>query len=193
MQEHPLYEPDDDSFLMVEVLDTELSSLKKSGVKLSTLNLLDMGSGSGVIGESALKKGLTVVFVDVNPVAIDFMEKRFSKKKNALIVESDLFERVPAKKFDIITFNTPYLPDDEELQDLALHGGPVGYEVTLRFLENVTDYLSENGVLIFLISSLTHPDVVEAQLYKLNLDYKIVGRKKLFFEELLVYRVTHRV
>ncbi|MBN1175363.1 methyltransferase [Candidatus Woesearchaeota archaeon] len=192
INEYPLYEPDDDSFLLVEALETEIQALKKTRVKLSTLNILDMGAGSGVIGESALKKGLNVTFVDVNPVAIDFMNNKFSKKKNALVIQSNLFEKVPVKKFDLITFNTPYLPDDEDFHDLALHGGPSGYEVTLRFLDDVLDYLADNGTLIFLISSLTHPDIVEAQLYKLNLDYKIVGRKKLFFEELLVYRVVRR-
>lgn len=190
MDKHPLYEPDDDSFLVVEALENELKPLSKK--ETSSLNVLDMGSGTGVIGEVALKKGANVVFVDVNPVAIDFLKKKFSKKKNSLVVESDLFEKVPVKKFDLITFNTPYLPDDEEIHDLALHGGPIGYEVTIKFLDSVLDYLSDGGVLIFLISSLTHPDVIEAKLYDLNLDYKIVGRKKLFFEELLVYRVVQR-
>ena len=192
MSQHPIYEPDDDSFLMVEALDAELSSIASSGVSMSGLSLLDMGSGTGVIGETALKKGCSVTFADVNPLAVDFMKKKFLRKKNALVVESDLFKNVPVRRFDLITFNTPYLPDDEDLWDPALHGGPIGYEVTVRFLDDVLDYLSKDGVLIFLISSLTHPDVIEAKLYDLGLEHSIVGRKKLFLEELLVYRVVCR-
>lgn len=193
MQENPVYEADEDSYLLIEALDDELSSLKSSKLKLSSLSLLDMGSGSGVIGEFALKKKIATTFVDINPLSIDYISKKFSNKKLATIIESDLFSNIPNTKFDIITFNTPYLPDDEELIDPALHGGPVGYEVTVKFLDGVKSFLSKDGVLIFLISSLTHPDVVEAKLYKLGLSYKIVKRKKLFFEELLVYRVVFSV
>lgn len=192
MTKNPVYEADEDSYLLIDSLSSELSLIKSSGVKLSSLSLLDMGTGSGVIGEFALKKKISVTFADINPDSISLITNKFSKKKNSTIIESDLFENIPSQKFDLITFNTPYLPEDEDLFDPALHGGPIGYEVTVRFIDSVVDYLSEKGVLIFLISTLTHPDVVEAALYKQKLDFEIVNRKKLFFEELLVYRVTRR-
>lgn len=191
LHKYPVYDPDEDSYLLAGVLKDELNSLKQT-TNLSSLSLLDMGSGSGYLGNIALKKKLSVTFADINPKAIELLTKKFSKNNQATVIETDLFNNIPFQKFDLIVFNTPYLPDDEELIDPSLHGGPKGYEVTMRFLKTIKLYLKKTGVLIFLISTLTHQDVIEAKLYDLSLDFKILAKKKLFFEELLVYRVNFR-
>lgn len=186
---NPIYEPDDDSFLLADALKKELKDLKNKKIDFSNLKLLDMGTGSGYLGEIAVKKRINTTFVDTNPEAIERLNKKFKNKKNTSIIESDLFEKLENEKFDLIIFNTPYLPEDEELFDPALHGGKKGYEVTIKFIKQINNHLIKNGLVLFLISSLTHPDVIEAELYKQNLEFKITSRKKLFFEELLIYRV----
>ena len=54
-------------------------------------------------------------------------------------ITSDLFDKIPKnKKFDIVAFNPPYLPEDkreDKESQLTTTGGKKGNEITLRFLK----------------------------------------------------------
>ena len=84
--------------------------------------LLDMGSGSGILANTALNLGVKrVVASDINKKAL---EKIKLKNPKIVCVYSNLFENIN-EKFNIIVFNTPYLPmdDDESLLDPIWSGG----------------------------------------------------------------------
>jgi methylase of polypeptide subunit release factors len=73
---------------------------------------------------------------------------------------SDLFEGIPRcykEKFDIISFNPPYLPSEniplDRRADLALVGGEEGYEVAKNFLRSSNEYLKVGGKVIILAYS----------------------------------------
>ena len=183
-----IYEPAEDSYLLLDCLRKELEG--EIPVEERNVYLLDMGAGSGIIGFEAAKQGCHVISIDVNPEAISYMET--NKPSDVKIIKSDLFENIEGQKFDIITFNTPYLPDDEEFNDLALHGGKEGYEVTLRFLKEVKHYMYDDSVILMLISTLTKPGIIELYMKSLGYEFSIVGRKKEFMEELLVYKIIKK-
>lgn len=187
-----VYEPAEDSYLLLDCLNKELDDLvEKDGVSIEDRNmfLLDMGSGSGLIGFEAAKKGCHVTCVDVDPDAVSLMEKN-KPSSDVKIILSDFFEEIEGLKFDVLTFNAPYLPNDEEVQDMALHGGKEGYEKTVKFLREARHYMYEDSVILLLISTLTKADLVETQMEALKYKYEVIGRKKEFMEELLVYRIT---
>ena len=183
----PVYEADDDSYLL-------LDAVKEIIANKSSLKVLDMGTGSGVIGLEMARMGHFTTLVDINDNAIAFVKSEILKERlmTAKVVKSNFFENVEENDFDIITFNTPYLPNDEEFHDVALHGGKEGFEETVRFLEQGVSRLNDDGIMVILISTLTQPDVVEKALDDLSCVYEVVARKKEFFEELLVYKITHR-
>lgn len=183
----PVYEPDDDTFLLWEVIEKELDQYAASR-PLASCSLLDMGSGSGYLGIQANNAGVKVTFADINPAACERIKQT---KKDANIIQTDLFENIN-DKFDIIVFNTPYLPneEDEEVHDPSLHGGPVGNEVSLRFLKEVKNYLNDGGVVLLLTSSHANPKELEKLADELDFSWKIVAMKSIFFEVLYVYRFT---
>lgn len=177
-----IYTPEEDSYLLKEVLEKELPSLLK---KNKNLKFLEVGVGSGIQLQTAQECGVkneNIFGVDLNPDAVNHCKELGFK-----CVKSDLFEYVQ-EKFDVIIFNPPYLPEDENPEDeeskLITTGGIKGSEIPNEFLKEAKSRLKEGGVIYLLVSSLT-----QGMNY---LDYKkeLVGEKKLFFEKLDVWKLN---
>ncbi|NJE08968.1 methyltransferase domain-containing protein [Thermococcus sp. M39] len=178
---HPqVYEPAEDTFLLAENLKVKEGDIA-----------LDIGTGTGIIALLMAKKAEFVLGVDVNPIAVELAKEnaRINGIKNVEFRISNLFENVEGK-FDIITFNPPYLPGGaEELQepiDLALIGGTQGREVLDKFISQVKDYLKPNGIVQIVQSSITGIDETIEKLTKLGFSVEITAKEKYFFEEIVV-------
>lgn len=113
-----VYEPAEDSHLMLDSLSS-LSSLSPG-----ERTLLDMGTGSGIVGIFAAFLGVSrVVSTDINPEALTCARNNARalgmEPERSEYVRSDLFSGIsPHVSFDIITFNPPYLP----LENGNVHG-----------------------------------------------------------------------
>jgi len=164
-----MYEAAEDSFLLAKYVE-----------EYSRGRVLDVGVGSGILMESALKKTDKVEGVDINHEAI-----KFCKNKKLNVYYSDLFSNVKGK-FDLIIINPPYLPEDE-IKDKDLVGGKKGYEIIDRFFAEVKNYLEKNGKILILFSSLTNKEKVDEIIKKNKFKFKLLEEKNYFFEKLYVY------
>ncbi|MCO6040525.1 HemK2/MTQ2 family protein methyltransferase [Thermococcus alcaliphilus] len=175
---HPqVYEPAEDTFLLAESL-----KVKEGDVAL------DVGTGTGIIVLLMAKKAKFVLGVDINPLAVELAKEnaRLNGITNVEFRQSDLFENVEGK-FDIITFNAPYLPGEpEEPIDLALVGGESGREVLDRFLEGFPHYLKENGVVQIVQSSITGIEETLKKLESKGFIAEITAKERYFFEDIVV-------
>ncbi len=178
-----IYEPAEDSFLLLNFVKKYV----KKGMKV-----LDMGTGSGIFAENAMKLGADVLAADINEEAVEIC-----KRNGINVVQSDLFENIKGK-FDLIIFNPPYLPEEKEyagikftekdfnyVNDLALVGGKKGYETIERFFSQVKDYLNERGMVLISFSSLSG-DVLKI-IGEYGFKFRKLGEKRVFFEALYVY------
>ncbi len=173
-----IYQPAEDSlFFSVTIKEY----LKKHKV----VTYLDMGVGSGILAETVEKSGVkkqNILTADINPQAVKQI-----KKKGFKAIQTNLFNKIPkTKKFDLITFNAPYLPrDPREPKDsqIATTGGKKGDEISLKFLSQAKEYLTPNGKILLLISSLTPQDKIN------EYNPKTLAKKKIFFEELLILEI----
>ncbi|HYD03122.1 MAG TPA: HemK2/MTQ2 family protein methyltransferase [Alphaproteobacteria bacterium] len=183
-----IYEPEEDSYLLAQCVK-----------KLSKGNVLDMGAGSGIQGFTALKsKNVThVLFADINPAAIKHIKNIVDKDKEdydsskiSLIV-TDLFSNIGKDeytKFDTIIFNPPYLPDDEfDDEKLITTGGKKGWEIYDKFLRQSKLYLTLNGQILLLFSSLTDKNKIDELVTKHGYGKNMIAKKGLFMEQLYVY------
>lgn len=166
-----IYEPAEDSFLLAKYVR-----------QYSRGKVLDMGCGSCILAEAALEKTNNVTAVDINLEAV-----ALAKKKGFHAVKSDLFENVKGK-YNLIVFNLPYLPEDENEDaesKLVTTGGKKGNEILERFLKEAKNHLALNGNVLIVVSSQT-PDV-EGLFRKYKYEFKLLETKSLFFEKLHVY------
>lgn len=103
---------------------------------------LDVGCGSGVIALLAARRGASrVVAADVNPSAPAFVA--LGAALSGLAVEtcvSDLFAAVPAGRWDVITFNAPWLYHRARAR---WQGSPEGPRLLTRFLAELDARLDE--------------------------------------------------
>lgn len=168
-----VYTPGEDSYLLRDFI----SELDLQGKKA-----LDMGTGSGVIAVKMAEKGASVTTADINPEALKEAERKAEEVGVEIgTVKSDLFEDIEGT-YDLITFNPPYLPGEEGVGDEEIwRGGETGVEIIRFFLEQVDDYLSEEGEVYLILSSRAdYEEVVE------EFDLEIADSEKLWFEELFV-------
>lgn len=175
---HPqVYEPAEDTFLLAENLAVREGD-----------TALDVGTGTGLIALLMAKKASSVLGVDINPLAVELARENASLNgiKNVEFRLSDLFERVEGK-FDVVTFNAPYLPGEpEEPIDLALIGGKEGREVLDRFIQEVPEYLKPGGTVQIVQSSITGVEETLRRLEKAGLRGKIVTKRHVFFEDIVL-------
>ncbi|MBI2004398.1 methyltransferase [Candidatus Pacearchaeota archaeon] len=175
-----IYLPAEDSYLLSKVLGKEIPELLK---KNEHLQFLEIGSGSGILLETAKKLGIKrehIFGADINQEAVEHC-----KSLDFNCIYSDLFENVQGK-YDIIVFNPPYLPADArepENSQLATTGGLRGSEIINEFLKEAVNYLEENGKIFLLTSSLTK------NINWRGYNKKLLGKEKLFFEELMVWEL----
>lgn len=176
-----VYLPSDDSFL----LSKNVKVKRKASV-------LDFGTGSGIQGINAAMQGAEkVVSTDINENSLQNAEKNakalgFGKKFE--FRKGSLFDCLKkGEKFDVIVFNPPYVIS-EERKYADLDGGVKGREVLDRFLNGFAVHLKKEGKCFFLQSSLNGEKKTVEILEKLGFEARVVARKRLFFEELLVFR-----
>lgn len=181
---HPeVYKPSDDTYMIIESLDIE------EGEKM-----LDMGSGTGIIGIYAAKNGaFQVVSIDVNPKA-SLLTLCNAYVNNVIhevdVISSSLFSALSKKvRFDLIVFNPPYLPvTNRGVLEKSWSGGKTGREIIDTFLREFHRFLKPNGRLIMVQSSLSRPGKTIKELEKLGFKVRRAKSKKFFYEELVVLK-----
>jgi len=173
----PVYPPSDDSLLMIDAIGR---------LPLGGRRVLDMGTGSGILGLYCAMHGAEVTASDIDQATL----VPVCRAAEALGVRialrlSDLFSNIP-DRFDLILFNPPYLPS-VGVDDRSVDGGPDGTMLVDRFLDELPNHLVSGAEALLLLSSLNEP--VSVQLRHRKLRFSTVVSKPLFFEELQVLRV----
>jgi len=171
-----IYDPSEDSALLL----SEILSGKYSGEMAC-----DMGTGSGIAAKALAKFFGRVVAVDINPGARESFSGKDAEKIS--FVESNLFGSVPKAKFDLIVFNSPYLPGFEDRRWSCGDG-----EILVEFLSDAVGFLSERGEILFLISSLTPERVLSEarRIYSVSIasEMRLPGFETLFLLRLVPIR-----
>ena len=149
-----------------EILIEETLKLAKDKDKI-----LDMCTGSGIIAITLAKnvEKANVFACDISLEALKVAkENNELHNTNVKFINSNLFENIEEKNFDIIVSNPPYIPEKEmqELEnqvkkepELALYGGVDGLDFYKKITENAKEYLKKEGLLIFEIGYKQKEDV----------------------------------
>ena len=186
-----VYEPAEDSFLFAENLDVEKGA-----------QVLDLGTGCGMLGILSAEKADNVIAVDLNPYAV-----RCAKENSALnnlqgkmvFVQTDLLTALNENaKFDLILFNAPYLPAPESEVDSWIGrswaGGVNGRKVIDRFISEAPSYLKSKGRIFLMQSTLANVEETIRKFGEQNLKASVKAERKLpFFEVLTLVEAKHNL
>jgi len=184
-----VYEPAEDTFLLVENLKVEEKEV-----------VLDMGTGCGILAVLAAKKAKKVVATDINPYAIKCAEKNAKMNCVEDKIEfrlGDLFQPIrPHETFSLILFNAPYLPSEsyEERSWIgrAWAGGPGGREVIDRFITNAPEFLTVDGQILLVQSSLSDIDKTLERFDETGLGARVVAEVEFPFEKIALIEARPR-
>ena len=163
------------------------------------LKVLDMCTGSGSIAISIAKyvKESIIDAVDISKKALDIVQK--NAKNNGVIecvnvIESNLFENLEDKKYNIIVSNPPYIRKniintlDKQVQNeplIALDGGDDGLDFYKRIISEAPKHLKQHGYLCFEIGYDQKEDVQD--LLKCENRYiDIYSKKDLYGNDRIV-------
>jgi len=178
-----IYEPREDTYLILR----EIRAYARG-------NVLDMGTGTGILAVAASKTADFVIGTDINEEALEYARRTAKAKeiKNIEFVRSDLFSyfRRNPMRFDLIIFNPPYLPADKREPaegSEATTGGKKGYEMIEKFFSEANRYLTPFGKILVVFSTLTGKDKVHSILEEYGFNYQKLAEKELFQETLFVY------
>lgn len=174
-----VYPPAEDTFLLIDNLKIE-----------EAYEVLEIGTGTGLVSIFASLNCRNVTSTDINPYAVKCATNniKLNNRENVHVIKSDLFENIE-DKYDLILFNTPYLPviEEEHVDDdysKAWDGGESGREVIDEFIKQAPSYLKENGIIQLVQSSLSDNDKSIEMLEKLGLNAEVTAIEHIFFEDI---------
>lgn len=155
-----VYEPAEDSFLMLDALESEIVYIKN----VKPTICLEIGSGSGIVLTGLAKclgSGCTYISVDINSHAAKATRQTGCQNSVSLeVVNCDLvWPLLPRilNNVDVLVFNPPYVPTDETEIDaespiaLSWAGGLRGRQVMDRLFPLIPQIMSANGLFYLLI------------------------------------------
>ena len=125
-------------------------------------SVLDLCTGSGCIG-IACAYAFPIAEVDLADISKDALDvatinvEKHDAKQRVSVIQSDLFDGLKGKQYDIIVSNPPYV-DAEDISgmsdefhhepELGLSSGSDGLECTRKILKQAADHLTDEGILV---------------------------------------------
>ena len=210
-----VYEPAEDSFILLDALEIELSEIRKLRPTLA----VEVGPGSGILSaalanltsnEESFEKLCMVFACDINLSACKATKRTASRNNasaNVEVICSDLLVGIADRlrgKIDLIVCNPPYVvTSDEELLQVKSSGiGTASIEaswaggkqgcasVTDSLLNILPKILSPKGVCFIVLEQSNKPDILGEYAESLGLSHSVIFKRRAGRELLLVVKLT---
>ena len=160
------------------------------------MDIIDLGTGSGVIGLTLEKKLSTnsVDLIDISQKALEIAHKNCAKlNSKANLIESDMFQNVN-KKYDIIISNPPYIKTTEEIEKIvkdnepaiALYAGETGLDCYKKILENISHFMKDRCLVAFEIG-MTQANDIKELINKYLSDVRVEVYKDLSEKDRMIF------
>lgn len=157
-------------------------------------NVVEIGTGSGILSLSAAKAGAkSVIALDINPAAVKAANLNAAKNgfEEVRAFQSDLFSAIPAeRKFDIIISSPPsFSGEPRDDADRAWHAGP-GYRDILPLFKQSAQRLHPNGRMYLLLSSDSNLALMDRLIRSAGLSSKQIAKRSIWVEAFYLYELS---
>lgn len=140
---------------------------------------LEIGSGSGYLTKALSKSFSLVVGTDINFYAL---KNQTYKTANLICCNGADALR---EKFDLVICNLPYLATDEII-DVATDGGTDGVQIPIAIIRSGKNCIKPNGKFLYVTTTLSNYNELMQLTEAEGFNVRILARKKMFYEELLI-------
>ena len=191
-----VYEPSEDSYLLMDALEADLESLHAMKPRIC----LEIGSGSGIVITAlamALKRhNVQFIAIDINPDACRATRRTsLINSVDINVLQMNLLDCIRIKyTFDIILFNPPYVVTeyneviDDRLVFKTWAGGKNGRQVMEQVFAIIPKILSDAGLFYLVVIKENDPEYIFSTFKKLNMSGEIVHERKVRGEHLYILR-----
>ncbi len=161
-----IYPPLEDSELLLNAALEEINEDDQ---------VLEVGVGSGFVSSRLIDKCQLVIGTDISPFAV-----RVTKSEEVEVIRTDIASGIK-KRFTLILFNPPNLEiragkqKGERWIDKAIQGGEHGTDIAVKFLEEIGEWLKEDGRIILTASSSNFP-YIDDKIQSAGFDYEVVDK-----------------
>ncbi|KAK9508911.1 hypothetical protein O3M35_006352 [Rhynocoris fuscipes] len=194
-----VYEPREDSFLLLDSIEADLNLIKD---KCQPTIVLEVGSGSGII-ISAVSKALNTsalcLAIDINKSACKITSQTASLNNVTVeVLRSDLLCGLKLDGLvDLFLINPPYVPSIEEeensILDKAWAGLDQGRVLVNRLFKDLPQLMSKRCLGYLVAIEENNPEEITNTLNSLGFTSVIIARKKIIGEKLSVIRFSKGV
>lgn len=209
-----VYFPSDDTYLLIDYFKKNITQELFDGIEIENIEyILDMGTGTGIIAILLQYFKSKIKIFNPKIMASDILDDAiFCAKENELLnnfhskiifIQSNLFNSFPEylkSSFNIIIFNPPYLPSSSLIKenqnkmkiDHSWNGGQKGYEILIKFFQEVKNYLNlqKPHYIYYISSSRTNLENLHKKIKEFGFKNDILKKKHIFFEDLFLNRLT---
>ncbi|KAK7205899.1 S-adenosyl-L-methionine-dependent methyltransferase [Myxozyma melibiosi] len=205
-----VYEPSEDSFLFLDLLQEERSFIQErfsDSSKLGIPTVLELGLGSGIITtffHNYILPQALFLGTDVNPHACKTALET-SRANNGTryfdVLRTNIWDGLRPNTVDVLLFNPPYVPADnlgsyessiksDDWLDFALLGGEDGMQVTKIVLDQLDFVMRDRGVAYILFCFRNKPEEVAKAMTDRGWSVKKIGERKIRWEILSIWRFS---
>jgi release factor glutamine methyltransferase len=170
LQSNSRYEPAEDTFFLADYIQNERGQ-----------SALEIGTGSGYLTKILEKNFELVVATDIDHTTISTQDERI--QNGICCVSADAL----GAQFDLVVCNLPYLPS-EKITDRTVDGGKEGLEIPIQIIKSAKYRLKPGAKMLYLTSSLANYTKLMRQTELMGFDVRVLAKKNLFFEELIIVK-----
>ena len=193
-----VYEPAEDSFLLLDALEQELPMLQN---ELDPKIAVEIGSGSGIIScaLASVLQNCHVIALDINPDACQATISTSIKnqvKHKVSVLKCDFMQGFPIRGdlVDMIICNPPYVATNE---DETLHndinatwaGGSHGMKLTSKLINELPSMLKKGGYAFIVLEQCNQPKKVLKYVLDMKLQAEFVLSRRAGREFLYVLKI----
>ena len=161
-----------------------------SRMNLAKKSFLELGAGSGLISIYADRRGASVTASDINPIAVrTLMKNKLLNGANFEVVQSDLFEALEQRQFEIVAINPPYYRKKPvSPADYAWFCGEEG-EYFTRLFRSLQDHVGKGSVVLMILCDGCDLQLINALAEAQQVIMEPVYSSKNLIEQNIIYQL----